>query len=172
MTTLAQQIGESTHCSPLLRKARRLGLADLTFALCLATARGAHHYASVFPPTPDDPGLAIFSDEELVVLLLLGEHPFEPFAIRCAAPLVSLCDLPRLARLAKQERTTRPLAHIARAGCAHDPDQTGRWRTLLHLLDHPPVVSAGRLPHWSRFVSHTGVTRHGPPRTDWLHARP
>ncbi len=169
---MAQQIGDPTHCSLLLRRARRLGLTDLVSTLRLATARGAHHYASVFPPAPDDPGLESFSNEELAVLLLLGEQPFEPFAVRCAAQLIPLCDLPPLGRLAKLERAARPIAHVARAGSAHDPHQPERWKTLLDLLGHPIAVSAGRLPHWSRFVSHTGVARHGPPRTDWLSARP
>jgi hypothetical protein len=172
VTTLSQQIGETAHCSVLLRKARRLGLHDLPSALRLATARGAHHYASAFPPSVEPIGLASFSHEELVALLLLGEHAFEPFAIRCAAQLAALCDVPRLARLAKLERIARPLARIARAGLAHDPVGADRWSRLLDLLGHPAEVDDGRLPLWSRFVSHSGVTRHGPPRTDWLHARP
>lgn len=171
MTTLAQQIGDTFHCSPLLRKARRLGLSDVTSALHLATARGARHYASAFPPSTDHLDLETFSNEELVVLLLLGEQPFEAFAIRCAAQLISLCDVSRLSRLAKLERAARPLAYIARAGADHDPVQAERWRRLLDLLDRPLPVGEGRLPHWSRFVSHSGVTRSGPPHIEWLNAR-
>jgi hypothetical protein len=34
----------------------------------------------------------------------------------------------------------------------------------------PPrrVPRTDALPHWTRLVSHTGITREGPPRTDWL----
>ena len=170
--TLAQQIGETTHCSLLQRKARRHRLTDLTSIMRLAVARGARHYASVCLPAEFDPGVEAISDEELVALLLLGAQPFEPFAIRCAAQILSLCDLPRLSLIVRRERVARPLAHIARAGLAHDASQAARWRELLRLLGDPATVAPGRLPHWSRFVSHSGVTRDGSPRTDWLHAAP
>lgn len=158
--TLAQQIGETTHCSLLQRKARRHRLTDLTSIMRLAVARGARHYASVCLPAEFDPGVEAISHEELVALLLLGAQPFEPFAIRCAAQILSLCDLPRLSLIARRERV------------AHDASQAARWRELLRLLGDPATVAPGRLPHWSRFVSHSGVTRDGSPRTDWLHAAP
>lgn len=172
MITLARQIGEIAHCSLLQRKARRHGLADLTSVMRLAVARGARHYASIYPPAVSDPGMETISNEELVALLLLGSQAFEPFAIRCAAQIIVLCDLSRLSLIARRERVSRPLAHIARAGVAHDPGQAGRWRELLGLLGSPAPVAPGRLPHWSRFVSHSGITRLGIPRTDWLHASP
>lgn len=172
MITLAQQIGETAHCSLLQRKARRHGLTDLPSIMRLAVARGARHYASVYPPAEIDPGVEMLSHEELVALLLLGSQPFEPFAIRCAAQIITLCDLRRLSLIACRERVSRPLAHIARAGAAHDTGRAARWQELLHLLRSPSPVSSGRLPHWSRFVSHSGITRHGNPRTDWLHASP
>lgn len=171
MRSLAYQLGETAHHSLLLRKARRLGVSDLTAAMRLAVARGAWHYASLWVPAESDPGLAALRNEELVALLLLGAHPFEPFAIRCAAQLVSRCDPARLARLARLERVSRPLAHIARAGLAHDPARASDWRDLLDRLGSPRQAPAGRLQHWSRFVSHSGITRDGSPRTDWLHAR-
>lgn len=172
MITLARQIGETAHCSLLQRKARRHGLADLTSIMRLAVARGARHYASVYPPAESDPGADAISNEELVALLLLGAQPFEPFALRCAAQIISLCDLRRLSLIARQERVGRPLAHIARAGISHDSGQAARWQELLALLGCPAPVAPGRLPHWSRFVSHSGTTRRGIPRTDWLHASP
>jgi hypothetical protein len=30
------------------------------------------------------------------------------------------------------------------------------------------VPRTDALPHWTRLVSHTGITREGPSRTDWL----
>ncbi len=172
MITLAQQIGETAHCSLLQRKARRHHLTDLTSIMRLAVARGARHYASVYPPAGSDPGVEAISHEELVALLLLGAQPFEPFALRCAAQIITLCDPCRLSLIARRERVSRPLAHIARAGAAHDSGQTARWLELLRLLGSPLPVPSGRLPHWSRFVSHSGITRSGLPRTDWLHACP
>ncbi len=172
MKSLADQLGETAHCSLLQRKARRLGVPDLAAAIRLAVARGARHYASAWAPAESDPGPDALPDEELVALLLLGAHPFEPFAIRCAAQLVSRCDPARLARLARLERVARPLAHIAGAGLAHDPARAAQWRDLLGRLGRLPPVPAGRLPHWTRFVSHSGLTRRGGPRTDWLHAAP
>ena len=136
--TLARQIGETAHCSLLQRKARRHGLADLTSIMRLAVARGARHYASVYPPAERDPGVEAISHEELVALLLLGAQPFEPFALRCAAQIISLCDLHRLSLIARRERISRPLAHIAHAGAAHDSEQTARWQELLRLLGSPP----------------------------------
>jgi len=168
--TLAQQIGEPAHCSLLQRKARRHGLTDLTSIMRLAVARGARHYASVYPPARIDPGVEALSHEDLVALLLLGSQPYEPFAIRCAAQIICLCDPHRLSLIAGRERVTRPLAHIARAGAVHDTGRGAHWHELLHLLRSPPPVASGRLPHWSRFVSHSGFTRDGSPRTDWLHA--
>jgi hypothetical protein len=66
----------------------------------LAVARGARHYASVYPPAESDPGVEAISHEDLVALLLLGAQPFEPFALRCAAQIISLCDLRRLSLIA------------------------------------------------------------------------
>lgn len=172
VTTLARQVGETAHYSLLLRKARGLGLDELPALMCLAVARGARHYASVHPPADSDPGVAALSHEELVVLLVLGSHPFDPFAVRCAAQLLSRCDFHRLGRLARQERVERVLGHIARAGITHDEAHADRWRELLESLGHPAPVAPGRLPHWSRFVSQSGVTRQGGSRVDWLHARP
>lgn len=172
MNTLAHQLGETPHCSLLLRKAERLRLGDLDALLALAVARGAKHYAGVFPSSVSDPGEAALSQEELVVLLLLGSHRCEPFAVRVAAQLASRCDPVRLARLAILERAARPLAYIARAGRQRDPERRDFWTALLTGLGTVADIPAGRLPHWSRFVSQSGVTRSGAPRVDWLHAAP
>jgi hypothetical protein len=42
----------------------------------------------------------------------------------------------------------------------------------LRLLGEVPPVAGGRLPHWSRFVLQTGITRHGPGSVRWLHPNP
>ena len=170
MESMAQRLGETAHCSPLLRKARKHGVATTPQMVQLAVARGCRHYAGVFDTPVVDPGADVISDEELVTLLLLGEHSFEPFAVRCAAQLLTACDPAWLVRLARQEWVTRALAYLATAGRDNDPANATFWNDLITRLENPRAVPPGRLPHWSRFVSQTGCTRQGPGRTVWLRA--
>jgi hypothetical protein len=171
MATLAQELGEMTHYSALSRVARGLGLNSPSDFARLAVARGCHHYAPAFPPSETDPGLNAISNEELVALLLLGANEFEPIAIRCAAQLADRCDVEKLALLAKRERVGRTLAYIAKAGIAHDASNKEFWSELLTRLGEQPPVADGILPHWSRFVSQTGVTRSGGGSVQWLHCQ-
>ena len=171
MPTLAQELGDISHCSVLLRSVRNFGLSSAEDFIRLAIARGCRHYAPAFPPLGDDPGIAAVPNEELVCLLLLGSNDFEPIAIRCAAQLACECAADRLAHVAKRERVGRSLAYIARAGIVHDPSNEVFWKTLLAGLGEQPPVSEGVLPHWSRFVSQTGVTRYGGGEVQWLHCQ-
>jgi hypothetical protein len=172
MESMAQRLGETAHCSPLLRKARRLGVSSTSQLIQLAAGRGCRHYAGIFDEVVSDPGLDVLRNEELVVLLLLGEQPFEPFAVRCAAQLLNACDAAHLAGLAKRERVNRVLAYIADAGSAQNPENAEFWRDLRRLLGATKPIPPGRLPHWTRFVAQTGITRQGPGRTVWLQASP
>ncbi len=172
MESMAQRLGETAHCSPLLRKVRRLGISSTSQLIQLAARRGCRHYAGLYDEAVIDPGLAVLSNEEIVALLLLGEQPFEPFTVRCAAQLLNTCDSVRLARLAERERVKRTLAYIVDAGCAQDPENAEYRKNLRQLLGATRPVPPGRLPHWTRFVAQTGVTRQGPGRTVWLRASP
>lgn len=172
MESMAKRLGETAHCSPLLRKARKHGVFTTAHLVQLAVKRGCRHYAGIFDEPVTDPGREVIADEELVVLLLLGEQPFEPVAIRCAAQLLSACEGARLARLAQRERIARPLAYLAEAGRTRDPDHAAFWTDLLGRLEKTRAIPPGRLPHWSRFVSQTGITRESPGRTVWLRASP
>lgn len=158
MATLAETLASTTPVSVLLRKARRLGLRDVGDMMELAVMRGCRHYRSGSRSLRNPPGLADFSDEELAILLLLGENPYEPAAIRCAAQIARSPRVgpARLSRLAVMEKTERVLAHIARAGTDHDSDGSDFWRIVLSHL--PPQASRQEpdLPHWSRFVSMPG----------------
>jgi hypothetical protein len=109
-------------------------------------------------------------NEELTILLLIGENPYEPTAIRCAAQLARARGTrpDRLARLAVLEKCERVLVHIARAGAAHDPDGVGFWNEILRLLPDQPQREEPCLPHWSRFVSMPGIQRQGPIPARWL----
>jgi hypothetical protein len=86
---------------------------------------------------------------------------FDPMLVRCAAQLLSGPDISEdaLARLAVQERAVQVIRHIAEAGAEMDLEDSGKWRRLLALLPAVPVIPEGRLPHPTRFVSLSGVSR-------------
>jgi hypothetical protein len=175
MATLAEELRETGHVSALLRSARRVDLVSTDDFIRLAVARGCYHYSPGFPPLKIDPGLGAISNEELVALLLLGSNEYEPFAIRCAAQLMSSCDAKILATVARRERVERSIAHIATIALEHDVDGERFWNELLEYLGPQIRIPDGIMPHWSRFVSQTGVTSNGRGSVNWLHchrARP
>lgn len=171
MATLAKEIGDIRNCSVLLRRAKHLALNTVGDFIRLAVARGCRHYAPAYPPAERDPGFEAISNEELVALLLLGENEYEPMAIRCAAQLAGRCELEHLVRVAQRERVARVLSYISDAGIAHDPEHKEFWMRLRMLLGTQDFIAEGILPHWSRFVSQTGVTRKGGGNVPWLHCQ-
>lgn len=174
MVTLAQTLGTTTPVSPLLRKARRMGIRTIGEMIALAVSRGCHHYPAVLSPSEIPSAASGISDEELTILLILGENTYDPNAIRCAAQLArSPANRPeRLAKLAIMENCQRVLSHIARAGVEHDPEEPDFWKQLLFHLSSPAPRKEPALPHWSRFVSMPGLQRHGPAPSRWLVPRP
>ena len=175
--TLAEMLGATTPVSVLLRKARRLGVGSLDDLFQVAVHRGCRHYASALPLSSNQqdrqtrfPTLAELPNDELTVLLLVGEHPYQPQAVRCAAQLARATDVRagRLAELAIREKCERVLAHIARAGCEHDDDGTDFWGEVLSRLAPVPKRTEHQLPHWTRFVSMPGRQRSGPVPPRWL----
>ena len=174
MPTLAEQLRETCPVSVLVRKARRLGLVDLDAALQVAEARGCRHYQSAHPGVVQDPGRDLLPDDELTILLLSGENPYHPTAIRCAAQLARSphTDPVDLARLAGRFKTHRVLSHIARAGLTHDPEGRSFWQNVLQHLPPVPHRAEPDLPHWSRFVSMAGRQRQGPVPPQWLVPQP
>jgi hypothetical protein len=171
MATLAQELNETSHCSALLRSARRVGLDSTECFIRLAVARGCYHYGPGYPALESDPGIAAITNEELVALLLLGSNQYDPIAVRCAAQLAGSCNVETLAFVAKCERIERPLSYIAIAGAKYDPEHRIFWTELSERLGEQALVADGILPHWSRFVSQTGVTRNGGGVITWLHCR-
>jgi hypothetical protein len=173
---LARRLGDTVHVSPLLRKVcqmsgcteERVGEWLLKCAVC----RGASHYERDFagdlPPDKLD-----LSNEEVAVALCLGQHPYNSVFIRAAAQLLSSArgNEQRLARLAVMERVEPVLLHIATIAARFAPEAQP-WSYLLRHLPRRRSCSPDLLPHWSRFVSQTGVTSFGGgPDIKWLRRR-
>jgi len=134
-----------------------------------AVGRGATHYDRDFPADlpPNHPEL---SDEELGVALCLGQHPYNSTYIRAAAQLLSspTIDPARLARLAVMERVEPVLFYVATVAARFAPDAQP-WAYLLRHLPQRLACPPDMLPHWSRFVSQTGVVSPGRgPDIKWL----
>lgn len=172
MPTLAHKLGEVPHVSGLLRRiAQTSGAGDrvVDWLLKVAVQRGAGHYRRAFNPSlPTD--LPVITSEEIGIALCLGQLPYSLDHLRAAAQLLSSShvDATRLCRLAIQERCEPALLHIAQTAERFAP-KLEPWATVRRLLPPRPVPRTDALPHWSRLVSHTGVTAHGgPPRTEWL----
>jgi hypothetical protein len=170
---LREQRPRLTLAQKLLRKVRELsGCAEDQIGewlLKCAVGRGATHYERDFPSNlpPDAPALG---NEELGVALCLGHLPWNPAFVRAAAQLLSAPDIDatKLVRLAEMERVEPVLLHIAeaaaRVAAAQEP-----WAWLRAHLPCRRKVRGESLPHWSRFVSQSGVTAFGGgPRIDWL----
>lgn len=170
--TLAHELGDVPHVSGLLRRIAQLSGAGervVEWLLKVAVERGANHYRRNFDPTlPAD--LPAISDEEIGVALCLGQNPYNLDALRVAAQFLSSprINAARLCRLAEQERCEPVLLHIAEVAKKYAPAQEP-WASLRQQLPPRRVPRTDALPHWTRLVSHTGVTANGgSPRTDWL----
>ena len=169
--TLAHKLGDVPHVSGLLRRIAQLSGAGERVAdwlLKVAIARGANHYRRDFDPTLP-PDLPAIGDEEIGVALCLGQNPYNLDSLRVAAQFLSSprINAERLCRLAVQERCEPVLLHIAEVAKKYAPEQEP-WASLRNHLRPRRVPRTDALPHWTRLVSHTGITREGPPRTDWL----
>ena len=169
--TLAQRLGDTAHVSGLaIRLARVSGAGERLpeWLLKVAVERGARHYQRDFDPSlpPDN---ASISDEEIGAALCLGQNPYSLDALRVAAQLLSSprTDTARLCRLAVQERCEPVLLHIAEIADKYAPQQEP-WATLRQCLRPRPVPRTDALPHWTRVVSYSGITRDGSSRIDWL----
>ncbi len=171
-TTLARKLGDAAHVSGLaIRLARLSGAGSRLpeWLLKIAVERGATHYRRDFDLAlpPDNPAI---SDEEIGVALCLDQHPYRLDNLRAAAQLLSSpeVDAPRLCRLAIMERCEPVLLHVAQIAERFVPTLQP-WAYLRQHLRPRYGPRTDALPHWTRLVSHTGVTRHGgPPQTDWL----
>lgn len=171
--TLAQKLGTVPHVSSLLHRITRLSGCPLDqvgeWLLKTAISRGARHYTRDFPlALPEDAGDV--TDEEIGVGLCLGVHTYQSVYLRAAAQLLSSprIDIESLQRLAVLERAEAVLLHIAAAAERVAPDMEP-WSEIRRRLGRGASILKDELPHWSRFVSQTGVTAFGGgPEIKWL----
>jgi hypothetical protein len=159
--SLAAKLGKSTHLSPLLRKAQRLGL-DAKGLERLAMQRGCDYYHNGDALAPPQVSEDEFSNAELAMALLNPALRYHPQTIRLgAAMLPAKGNAPEeIARLAKWERGEFLVRYVAEAGRKYEP-QNPFWRELLALLPAGPPPKSGVVPHPTRFVAMTGLTRRG-----------
>ena len=77
-------------------------------------------------------------------------------------------DPRRIARLARMERCEDVVREVARAGSRVEPANEF-WSNLLGAIPPRGSVPPGVLPHWTRFVAMTGMSREGIGlRTQWI----
>jgi hypothetical protein len=172
--TLAYKLGTTTHLSPLLMKARRLGLHGPEALEALAVQRGCRYYAhssNHMRVAEESPAYGkggkllktMFSNEELAIALLSLNLPKSQGRLRIGAAMLAAegNSVQRLVRLSIQERLADVVRYIADCGLKVEPNNEF-WQKLLDQL--PPRVWTPReddLPHITRFVAMTGFTRRG-----------
>ena len=170
--TLAGRLGTTAHLSALLMKVRRLGLSTPVDLERLAVSRGLRYYDSHGdslkgqngPPTvPESGSERGLTNEELAIALLSPSATYSQQRLRIgAAMLAAEGNRPEsIASLALRERCETVVRHIA--SCGHEVEPANPfWDKLLRLLPashSEPLPDA--LPHPTRFVAMTGVTRNG-----------
>ncbi len=173
--TLAHKLGTTAHLSPLLMKARRLGLRAAADLCTLAVQRGCRHYWQGDEPQGELLSPDQFSNEELAIALLSIAAPYDPHAIRCGAAMLGAKanDLPTLARLTRWERSETVVRYVVECGLRFEPENSF-WSELLSLLPQAPAPKSGVLPHPTRFVAMNGYERGVGKRitTEWQRPQP
>jgi len=168
--SLALRLGTTTHLSPLLRKARRLGL-DAQGLERLALQRGCDYYRKhdePLPPATVSEGQ--FSNAELAIALLNPALRYQPQTLRLGAAMLGAprLDPLEIADLSKWERCEAIVRYVAAAGNRFEPHNSF-WKDLLGLLPAGPPPKSSVVPHPTRFVAMTGITRHAVKTlTEWI----
>ncbi len=167
MKSLAEQLGTTGHLSPLLMKARRLGLAEPEDLERLAILRGCRYYDSKIAEPAEkradwrSVSVDDFTHTELAIALLSVSLPKSQIRLRMGAAMLGAEGIQarEVVRRARMERCESVVRHIAQCGGQVEPDNPF-WKSLLEGLpesEPKPWV----LPDITRFVAMTGVTRHG-----------
>jgi hypothetical protein len=163
-----------THAfaSPLLDKARKLGLSLPVDLERLAVKRGCDYYDRGLGNQGEPLGEVPLSNAELAIALVAPATGPTAREIRLAAAVLGAPDVRSddVITLAVRERCTDIVRHIALSGCRFEPENTF-WKTLLDRL--PKVTSdANKYPHPTRFVEMTGIDRGKIGiSTRWIRAR-
>jgi hypothetical protein len=177
--TLAQRMGTTPHISPLLMKAGRIGLKQPEDLEKLAVHRGLRYYDSygdTMSLPHDQAGPSIIakedslSNEELALALISPATPYSLQRLRMSAAMIGAQgNKPEtIAFLAKRERSEPIVRHIAQCGSQAEPNNPF-WKKLLALLPQTPAPAIDVLPHLTRFVAMTGLTRAGKGnRMQWI----
>jgi len=158
--------------SPLLDKARRLGLQLPVDLERLAIARGCDYYQRDLAPRIPLLEEVQLSTTELAIALLVPSLPPTAREIRLAAALLGAPGVcaEDVARLAVQENCADVVRYIALSGQRFEPENPF-WASLADLL--PDVnLDTKILPHPTRFVEMTGIDRGKIGRfTRWIRPR-
>jgi hypothetical protein len=167
--TLGAKLGTTTHLSPLLRKARKLGVEGEKLEQ-LAIERGCDYYGGTKQLAPLKVPSHVFSNAELAIALLNPALCYNPQTLRLGAAMLSAeGNSPEdIAWLAKLERCEGIVRYVAEAGQTFEP-QNSFWQELLRLLPKTGPPKSNVVPHPTRFVSMTGLTRRGVERVvEWI----
>lgn len=170
--TLGEALNETIRLTPLHRKLCKLaGSQDAADCLReLAVKRGCLHYQNSFKsPNFLPETIASITDEELAIGLLHCGFERSALNIRIGAQMLSdeTNDVDIIIRLAKREQCQTVVRYIAECGNRIEPNNP-TWDVILHKLVAAKEAPVGILPHWSRFVSMTGLTQDGGPSVTWL----
>jgi hypothetical protein len=159
--SLAEKLGMTKHISGLLIKAKRLGL-DAEGLERLAIQRGCDYYHEGEPLPPAIVSEEQFSDEELAIALLNPALRYHPQTLRLGAAMLGAegNDPERIARLAKYERCESLVRYVAEAGRRFEPHNIF-WERVLAMVPAAPAPKSSVVPHPTRFVAMTGMTRRG-----------
>jgi hypothetical protein len=114
--------------------------------------------------------LATRPNEELALALISPATPYSLQRLRMSAAMIGAQgNKPEtIAFLAKRERSEPIVRHIAQCGSQAEPNNPF-WKKLLALLPQTPAPAIDVLPHLTRFVAMTGLTRAGKGnRMQWI----
>ncbi len=167
--TLAEKLGTTTHLSPLLQKARRLGLGAEELER-LAIQRGCDYYHNGEPLPPAPVSQSEFSNEQLAIALLNPSLRYHPQTIRLGAAMLGArgTAASTITHFARMERCEAIVRYVALAGSRYEPENLF-WKELLASLPATSAPKSGVLPHPTRFIAMTGFTRRGAETvTEWI----
>ncbi len=172
MPLLADRLGTTSHLSPLLQKARLLGIGGPRDLENIALSKGLRYYGRPDPGTTAIPACQTdaFSTEELTIALMSPSAPYSLNRLRMAGALLGTPNISaaRILKLARRERCEAIVRHLAEQAIQVEPGNPF-WRTLLDGLPELPPVRPDALPHLSRLVAMSGLSRDGlGPRMQWI----